>query len=173
MYIFLLRNLLAICVFGQLQCLPSSDNQLVLPSPFIAKVIGVKDGDTVEVLYEKQPYVIRLADIDCPEKGQAFGQNAKNYCSEVCFGKQVSVVHDNKFDRNKRLIATIIYEGKNINETLVAEGLAWHYVDYSRKPHISTIQQKAQAQKVGLWSDPQAMPPWEWRKAKRTKKPVK
>lgn len=169
MQVFMFKFFFAFLTFLQLSCFPSTEGHQTLPSPFKAKVIGVKDGDTVEVLYENQPYVIRLANIDCPEKGQPFGQKAKQYCSDLCFGKMVSVEHKNKFDRNKRLIATLICNGQNINETLVKEGFAWHYVAYSTQPHIETLQQQAKAKKVGLWAEAEAVAPWEWRKAKKNK----
>jgi len=56
-------------------------------SVFTGKVIGIKDGDTFEVLYDNQPERVRLAEIDCPEKAQAFGTKAKQYVSDLCFGK--------------------------------------------------------------------------------------
>lgn len=47
---------------------------------FVAKVIGISDGDTMEILYQNTPIKIRLAHIDCPEKrgSQPYGNNAKN-----------------------------------------------------------------------------------------------
>ena len=38
----------------------------------IGKVVGVLDGDTLEVLHHQHPERIRLSGIDCPEKGQAW-----------------------------------------------------------------------------------------------------
>jgi hypothetical protein len=56
---------------------------LIYTSSFAAtltgKVVRVLDGDTIEVLVDKEPIRIRLADIDCPEKGQPFGNAAKKY----------------------------------------------------------------------------------------------
>ena len=56
-------------------------NQLVLK----VKVIGVKDGDTIEVLYYQLPIVIRLEHIDAPEKKQAFGTVSKQKLSSAGF----------------------------------------------------------------------------------------
>ena len=42
-----------------------------LATDFTGKVIGVLDGDTIEVLHNQHPERIRLSGIDCPEKGQA------------------------------------------------------------------------------------------------------
>jgi endonuclease YncB( thermonuclease family) len=49
----------------------------VLAADFTGLVISVLDGDTIEVLHNNRPERIRLSGIDCPEKGQAYGQRAK------------------------------------------------------------------------------------------------
>jgi len=56
---------------------------ILLPSTiafadFTGPVVSVLDGDTLEVLHNNHPERIRLSGIDCPEKGQAFGQRAKH-----------------------------------------------------------------------------------------------
>lgn len=55
-----------------------------------AKVIGVKDGDTVVVL-DSLTYqtTLRLAEVDCPEKAQAFGTRAKQFTSDAVYLKEV------------------------------------------------------------------------------------
>ena len=54
----------------------------VLASDFSGKVVGIIDGDTIEVLHNNHVERIRLSGIDCPEKGQAFGKRAKQAASE-------------------------------------------------------------------------------------------
>ena len=48
---------------------------------FSSPVVSVLDGDTIEVLHNQRPERIRLSGIDCPEKGQAFGNRAKQAAS--------------------------------------------------------------------------------------------
>lgn len=137
---------------------------------FLAKVIGVKDGDTIEILYEGKPLVIRLANIDCPEikKGQPFGRNAKQFTSDFCFGQIVMVISEGKYDRYKRLIAEIINENnQNLNQELVRAGLAWHFKKYSNSNEYAVLEENARILKVGLWQDENPIPPWEWRKPKK------
>ena len=38
---------------------------------FTGQIIGVLDGDTIEVLHNQNPERIRFSGIDCPEKGLA------------------------------------------------------------------------------------------------------
>jgi endonuclease YncB( thermonuclease family) len=40
---------------------------------FTGPVVSVLEGDTLEVLYDGKAERIRLNGIDCPEKGQAYG----------------------------------------------------------------------------------------------------
>ena len=52
------------------------------------KVVGVSDGDTITVLHDGKGEKIRVYGIDCPEKGQDFGQKAKQFTSDKVFGKR-------------------------------------------------------------------------------------
>ena len=56
---------------------------------FTGPLISVLDGDTIKVLYNTHPERVRLSGIDCPEKGQAFGNRAKQAGSAVVFGRDV------------------------------------------------------------------------------------
>jgi micrococcal nuclease len=145
----------------------NTNHNTILPPEFTAKVIAIKDGDSMEVLYETKTISIRLADVDCPEirNSQPFGRAAKKFTSALCFGQMVKVQHRNKFDRYKRLIATIINEqNKNVNEELVIAGLAWHFKQYSTNIEIAKLEITARVNKVGLWKDAYPIAPWEWRK---------
>ena len=60
-----------------------------LAADFSGPVVSVLDGDTLEVLHNNCAERIRLNGIDCPEKGQAYGNNAKHAASALVFGKEV------------------------------------------------------------------------------------
>ncbi|NDI98128.1 thermonuclease family protein [Flavobacterium sp. LaA7.5] len=135
---------------------------------FTGKVVSIKDGDTFEVLYDGLAERIRLAEIDCPESKQAFGNVAKKYASDLCFGQTVTVESGGKRDRYGRVVGTVITDnGINVNESLVKAGLAWHYKDYSDSEELAQMEQEARANKVGLWADKRPTAPWNWRKRNR------
>lgn len=137
---------------------------------FTGKVTGIKDGDTFEVLYDGEPERVRLAEIDCPEKSQAFGKNAKQYASDLCFGKTVTVTSAGKRDRYNRVIGTVVTkEGVNVNEALLKAGLAWHYKQYSKNAAMDVFEADAREQHLGLWADKMPTPPWEYRKNRRSR----
>ncbi|MGA9213455.1 thermonuclease family protein [Kaistella sp.] len=145
------------------QSSPQTD-QLILK----VKVIGVKDGDTVEVLYYQLPIVIRLEHIDAPEKKQAFGTVSKQKLSDLCFGKNVTIVSTGKkgnYDGRGRMIAEIYVNDKiNANKEMVKSGLAWHYKKYSKSEEYALLENRARKNRVGLWADKNPMAPWDFRK---------
>jgi len=145
---------------------------LILTAPpafadFSGKVVGVMNGDTITVLHNGKGERIRLNGIDCPEKGQAFGQRAKRLTSELAFGKEVTVT---VFDSDKygRSIGDVsLPDGRNLNHELVEAGLCWWYRKYA--PHdkdLVWLEIEAREAKRGLWADPNPVPPGEWRKRK-------
>lgn len=129
------------------------------------KVIGIKDGDTFVVLIDGKEQSVRLEHIDCPEKKQPFGSKAKQFASDLCFGKYVQLNEKKKYDRNKRLISEIILNnGINVNKELVRNGLAWHFKKYSKDNDYSEIEINARNNQIGIWSESNPIAPWDWRK---------
>jgi micrococcal nuclease len=140
-----------------------SNSSEKLPLNFTGKVVGIKDGDTFQVLYQKQTITVRLAHIDCPEKKQPFGKMAKQFASDLCFGKEVQVKSEGKTDRYKRIIATIYLGDICINEELVKNGYAWHFIKYSNEQYYTHLESEARQKKLGLWADINPIAPWSWR----------
>jgi endonuclease YncB( thermonuclease family) len=134
---------------------------------FRGQVVGVTDGDTITVLHDRRSEKIRLNGIDAPERGQPFGERAKQFTSRLAFGQEATVrVIDH--DRYGRTIAEVILaDGRSLNRELVRSGHAWWYRRYSMDPTLGVLEAEARAARRGLWSEPNATPPWEWRRANR------
>jgi endonuclease YncB( thermonuclease family) len=128
------------------------------------RVVAVTDGDTLKVLSSHNiQTTIRLEGIDAPEKGQAYGQRAKQTLAALCFGKEVQVLPKTK-DRYGRTVARIICQGKDMSTEMIRAGLAWHYTKYSKDPTLADEEKRAKNRRVGLWSSSNPIPPWEQRK---------
>jgi endonuclease YncB( thermonuclease family) len=136
---------------------------------FTGKVVGITDGDTVKVLRDNQTVKVRLSGIDTPEMDQPFGKQSKRFISKLIFGKTVDV-KDLGLDRYKRTLGYITEGSTEVNEAIVAAGLAWHYVKYSDDQKLAEAEKKARAAKRGLWADPESMPPWDWRRLSKEEK---
>jgi micrococcal nuclease len=139
---------------------------------FTGPVIGIVDGDTIDVLHNGQSERIRLNGVDCPERGQAYGKKAKQFTADLIFGKEVSVNPLRK-DRHGRTVADVVLpNGINVAHELVKSGYAWWFKKYA--PHDDTLAElegKARADKRGLCADAHPVPPWEIRHPP-SKKPI-
>lgn len=132
------------------------------------QVVRVLDGDLLEVLHHGKAERIRLNGIDCPEKGQAYGERAKQATSKLVFGKDV-MLNTYGPDKNGRTIADVLLsDGTNVNYMLVREGWCWwdrKYAPGNRK--LERLEKEARDGKKGLWAEPNPVAPWEWRKRSR------
>ena len=90
-------------------------------------VVRVFDGDTIEVLHNQHPERIRLHGIDCPEKGQAFGNKAKKAFAALVFGKEVTLQTYGKDKYGRTLADVLLPDATNLNHELVKEGWCWWY----------------------------------------------
>ncbi len=142
---------------------------LACAEAFDAHVFRVTDGDTIKVraLTGGREIKVRLARIDAPEGGQAFGQVAKRAMSDLVFGKDVRLVPQPRPDRYGRMIADIFVGDLWVNLEMVRLGLAWQYLLFDQSSELRAAQEEAQSAGRGLWIDRQAVPPWEWRKARK------
>lgn len=143
---------------------------LALPSQgaeFRAKVIGIVDGDTIEVLHNGRPERVRLVGIDAPERNQAFGSRARQFTGKQAFGQIVTVRSAGSDPYRRTLGEVILPDGRSLNRELVANGLAWHYRRFSADRDLARLEGEARAARRGLWSDPNPIPPWEFRRRGR------
>lgn len=135
---------------------------------FRGKVIGVTDGDTITVLRDRTPVRVRLNGIDAPEQGQPFGERAKQFASALCFGDEVTVKTFGADKYGRTLGDVVLGDVRVLNQELVKAGMAWHYKEYSKDETLAKLEKEAREKKVGLWSDPHAIAPWEWRHGNAT-----
>jgi endonuclease YncB( thermonuclease family) len=136
-------------------------------------VVGLTDGDTTKVLTaNKQLLRVRVAWIDAPESSQAFGQRARQAMSALVFGKDVEL-RFHTVDRYGRIVAMVFVDGENAGLELIRQGLAWKFDRYlpEASPDIqqsyTATEATARTTRIGLWTDADPQPPWEYRQAKR------
>ena len=147
------------------------------------KVTAVIDGDTIRVLDSgARLHKIRLTGIDAPERGQAFADASRKHLAMLVAGKVVRV-ESSKTDRYGRLLGKVRVrpvDCDSCDRTLDANlaqiqaGMAWWYYHYAREQAEQDRQsykaavERAQQQRIGLWSQAGAIPPWSWRRGVRS-----
>ena len=133
----------------------------------IGRVVRVIDGDTITVLdATNTEHRIRLAQIDAPETKQAYSNVAKEALSSLVANREVTVKVDG-IDRYQRVLGELFIADQNVNLYLVRNGLAWAYTAYVTDDNYVVAQRLAQKEQRGLWADPHAVAPWEFRRQQR------
>jgi endonuclease YncB( thermonuclease family) len=169
---------LAAAVIGFLSLLPPSparteghSNQA--QESYQGLVIKVTDGDSITVRSGEANIKIRLAEIDAPERGQAWGHNARDELEGLVAGKTITITPRGQ-DRYGRTIAQIGADGQDVNREMVSRGSAWAYRAYLRDRSYLDLETRARTAQAGLWSMPesQVVAPWDYRKEKRARQQV-
>jgi len=104
----------------------------------------------------------------CLKKKQPFGSRAKQNLGSLAFGKNVQVEWS-KLDRYRRIVGKVIVDGQDVGLQQLQAGLAWWYRQYAREQSpqdqvaYSQAEEAARVARLGLWSNAQSIPPWEYR----------
>lgn len=144
--------LLLICLCGTVQA-----------ETFEARVIAVLDGDTVLLLRDRQKIKLRLADIDAPEKAQAFGRQSRDSLRTLVH-KQTVQVESRAVDKYARVIGTLRKDGLDVNREQVRRGMAWEYSYHHSDRELVALQREARQARRGLWAQDRPQAPWQWRR---------
>lgn len=133
------------------------------------------DGDTVAVRLRSSACGVvirrlRLADgLDCPEKRQPWGLAATLRTAELLSGEFI-VEYSGKSTYDRAVARIWLPDGRRLAEVLCREGLAWTDPRYAKGPwgkRLTRAMEAARKAKLGLWADPDPIPPRQWRKGRR------
>ena len=153
------------------------------------KVTKVIDGDSIRCLIEHTEYKesldIRLYQIAAPRLGQDYGQESQQALSGMILGRYV-FIDTQKKDGNKRTLGTVFLgvaatcqnpRGRfsnrdsrqcisltDINLKMIQQGYAWYSPFTIQNDDYQQAEQEAKQAKVGLWAQPNPIPPWQWQK---------
>lgn len=139
-----------------------------LPAVFEARVVKVRDGDTIDVLLgDGRKARVRLHGIDAPEYGQRFHRQATAFVRERIDGQRVRIERVD-IDDYDRLIGQIWIADQRFNAEIVRAGWAWRYRQYAPDDaELQAAESQAREAKRGLWADSRPLPPWVWRRQNR------
>ena len=127
-------------------------------------VVDILDGDRLTIQdADKRKHRIRLAEIDAPQRKQAFGDKSRQSLSALCLKKTAQVAWQAK-DKNNRYVGQVTCNGVDANAEQVRSGMAW-VSPASTKPGspLYELEAYARIRGLGLWADSDPVPPWEWK----------
>ncbi len=142
----------------------------MLGAILLCTVIGISDGDTLRARCGDaggaRIVVVRLAEIDAPEHGQAFGRQSRRGLAALCM-RQPARIRTTAVDRYGRSVAHVACRGVDAGAEQVRTGMAWVFDRYATTSSLYALEADARRERRGLWADPSPMPPWQWRERHR------
>lgn len=128
------------------------------------KCVKVVDGDTLIIECEKKERrTVNIEGIDAPELQQPWGKEVRGFVRDLVRGEDVEIeIIENG---GEAVVARVTVNGVDLSEMLVSRGLAW-VPENSSDADLITMHNKAKELPSGLWTDPNAQPPWEFRAAR-------
>jgi len=129
--------------------------------------VNAPDGDTMVVRVGNVKTVLRLAEIDAPERTQPYSQISRRNLIELCKDKTISF-EPVTVDRFGRTVAMVTCGGVVVNWRQVRDGLAWCFTKYLTQPATCLpLERSAIDARRGLWRDDAPVAPWDFRAAMR------
>jgi endonuclease YncB( thermonuclease family) len=143
-----------------------------LAETLTGRVVGVTDGDTLTLLDgSRTQYKIRIAGIDAPERKQPYGERSRQHLATLAFGKEATAdCYKRSYERE---VCTVYVGDEDVGMAQIDAGMAWWFRRYANEQppqqriDYESAEDRAAADRAGLWQDPNPVPPWEWRKARR------
>ena len=126
-------------------------------------VVKIIDGDTLVVQdAAKKRHVVRLAEIDAPERKQAFFVESARSLAALCHRKRAQVEWSER-DARRRIVGYVTCDGKDANAEQLRRGMAWGSPKATRPTSaLYELEAYARLRRIGLWQDDDAVPPWEF-----------
>lgn len=148
---------------------------LALADTHAAKVLVVKDGDTITVAANGGRQMdVRLEGIDAPEHGQPFAEASKEHLSGLVLGKDVSLDCTAPDEYRRMVCKVLLPNGEDADLDQIKAGMAWHYKQFQRlqsatdRATYGAAEDAARRAHIGLWADAQPMQPQDFRHGTRS-----
>jgi endonuclease YncB( thermonuclease family) len=142
----------------------------VAPTTLRGKLHRAWGGDNFEVGQKNQLHYFLLVGVDCPEPGQPYYNQSCEHLVDVCSDREIELEIES-YDQYKREIGhawVTDADGTRINLALdlLSRGLGWHPGStFAGSDQYRKAMESARERKIGLWSQPNPMPPWEhWKR---------
>lgn len=145
---------------------------LITNTAFGLTVTRAIDGDTIELSDGQK---VRLLGVDTPELHKniklkndmhrtgkteeeiiAAGKKSAEFTEKLVVGKEVKLEIEAGHEKDffKRVLAYVYFDGKSLNEKLIASGYACAYTKYpfGKKGKFVSLQIRAEKERAGLWN---------------------
>jgi endonuclease YncB( thermonuclease family) len=130
--------------------------------------VAAADGDTLTIRDGDTKTVIRLAEIDAPERTQPYSQVSRRNLEALCRNAKSVELAPVDTDRYGRTVAHVWCDGVHVNWRQVEDGLAWCFTQYLKQSDVCLpLEKAAREARRGLWHRTQPAASLGFRAAKR------
>jgi endonuclease YncB( thermonuclease family) len=130
------------------------------------------DGDTFRLQTADHGVVIvRFAGSDTPETAQAYWKVAREELKSLLIEKPVNI-SCYKINRDRH-VCRVFTQGIDVGLEMVRLGYAWYAFQFAHeqteqeRQDYAVAEQYAKSKRLGLWVEPEPMPPWVCRDLRR------
>jgi micrococcal nuclease len=132
---------------------------------WVRPVSGVGVGVGSNVSHPKQrPIKLRLQGIDAPERCQVWGPQATAALAGKVLNKEVRLQTRSR-DDHQRVLGNVWLGDEDVSAWMVAQGHAWSYRYRTSVGPYAAQERQARQGRLGLFADPTAMEPRQFRKS--------
>lgn len=144
-----------------------------LPYEFYGKVFRVWGGDYFDLRVDQSIHYVCLEGIDSPKHGQPFADKAREELQRIAGDCELRIVVK-WLDKSKTAFVRAWVPAKSdeqpeidIGLELIKRGFGWYDGStFDGDAEYQSAEAKARQAKLGLWSRPNPIPPWDYDAAK-------
>ncbi len=135
---------------------------------FAVRVVKIIDGDTFMGLREKgDTLVCHIYCIEAPEIEQPQGFEARKCLHQAIFQQRVDISPKGYLAADELRAVVVTPNKEDVADLMLRSGYAWYHNDTVNEIRYRQAERYAQEDVVGIWSQPDRIAPWEWRKHPR------
>lgn len=110
---------------------------------------------------------VRLYGVDCPEPGQSYAQESRQYIMDKFLNNNVNVCVLATDSQQNPVVLVFNSNGESLSHLMVAEGMAWWDRRNAQKDALlRRLNAEAITNSVGLYADPTSLAPWDYRESR-------
>lgn len=130
------------------------------------------DGDTFRIdTPDHDVVIVRFAGSDTPETAQAYWKVSRDELKSLLIGKPITI---SCYKKNRdRDVCRVFAQGTDVGLEMVRRGYAWYAFQFAHEQTVheqhdyAAAEQYAKSKRLGLWVEPDPMPPWVCRDLRR------
>lgn len=150
------------------KCLPAPLPE-TLPYEFQGKIFRIWGGDYFDIRNDQLLHYVCLQGIDSPKPGQPFYDEAREELRRITADIELRVIvtklDDSKVAFVKAWIPSETNDGDELDVGLemIKQGFGWFDGNkFEGSDDYQSAHAKAREAKLGLWSQPDPVPPWDF-----------